>query len=451
MGEKRALVVDDSKSARMFLSRILERYNIDVEGVENAEAAIEYLSHHRPDVIFMDHMMPGMDGFEAVQTIKNNPRTATIPIMMYTSQQGELYLGQARALGAVGVLPKQIRPADVSKVLYQLHLLPDRRSSEQTTFRPVGLAGEDGADAALVEPVALTAASLREHFADLRRVLVASLDSQTDRLTGDVDLMLRRALEDAVEDVQRPRRTQWGWLVAAAAIVTALASMLFAWQEAADRRALTQELVQLRSTSLPTIRVEPKASPAIATADRARPTRPAGAEAGKVGTAHTAATPPGVRKAVEGSEYKPLVAVVPYGADPLGAPRLEMLRQLFDRLTAEDFRGTVEIKTFPGRFCLMGNATDGFSLAPDETAFAKCDLVSGAADESLSQPQRVSLSFANLVEAFRTKTHGDADVQLVSGDASTTVVAYPQISDALTAGEWNRAGSANNRIEIRVR
>ncbi len=73
--------------------------------------------------------------FQAVQAIKNNPLTATIPIMMYTSQEGELYLGQARALGAVGVLPKQIKPTDVSKVLYQLHLLADRRSEFQGSFR----------------------------------------------------------------------------------------------------------------------------------------------------------------------------------------------------------------------------------------------------------------------------------------------------------------------------
>jgi CheY-like chemotaxis protein len=137
MGAKRALIVDDSRSARAFLSRILEKYEIDVETAESAEQAIEYLGHHRPDVIFMDHQMPGMDGFQAVQVIKNNPRTAMIPIMMYTSQEGELFLGQARALGAVGVLPKQIKPADVSKVLYQLHLVPERRTDEQTTFRPI--------------------------------------------------------------------------------------------------------------------------------------------------------------------------------------------------------------------------------------------------------------------------------------------------------------------------
>jgi DNA-binding NarL/FixJ family response regulator len=75
----------------------------------------------------MDHLMPGMDGFQAVQAIKNNPLTATIPIMMYTSQEGELYLSQARALGAIGVLPKQTKHTDVSKALDQLRLLAEPR------------------------------------------------------------------------------------------------------------------------------------------------------------------------------------------------------------------------------------------------------------------------------------------------------------------------------------
>ncbi len=102
---KRALIVDDSKSARLSLARTLEKHAIEVDTAESAEQALEYLWTHRPDAIFMDHNMPGMDGLQAVQAIKNNPRTATIPIMMYTSQEGELYLSQARALGAIGVRP----------------------------------------------------------------------------------------------------------------------------------------------------------------------------------------------------------------------------------------------------------------------------------------------------------------------------------------------------------
>src|SRR5678816_1027938 len=134
MSSKRALVVDDSKSARAFLARILERHEIAVDAAESAEAAIEYLTRNKPDVIFMDHMMPGMDGFQAVQSIKNNPRTSAIPILMYTSQEGDLYAGQARALGAEGVLPKQIKQSDVTKMLFQLRLVSDRRGGEQTTF-----------------------------------------------------------------------------------------------------------------------------------------------------------------------------------------------------------------------------------------------------------------------------------------------------------------------------
>src|SRR6202041_1526570 len=198
MTARRALVVDDSKSARAFLTRILERYELAVDGVESAEQAIEYLTIQPPDVIFMDHLMPGMDGLQAVQHIKNDPRTATIPIMMYTSQEGELYLGQARALGAVGVLPKQIKQADVSKVLYQLHLVTDRRRSEQTTFTAVNAPGVSASssptspDLAAIAaaadpnlPVALTTTSLREQFAELRRALVAGVDTQTDRITAE--------------------------------------------------------------------------------------------------------------------------------------------------------------------------------------------------------------------------------------------------------------------------
>ena len=104
MRQKHALIVDDSRTATAVLRRMLEDQGLFVETAGSAERALDYLSHARPDVIFMDHMMPGMDGFQAVRAIKNNPATATIPIMMYTSQAGDLYVGQARALGALGVL-----------------------------------------------------------------------------------------------------------------------------------------------------------------------------------------------------------------------------------------------------------------------------------------------------------------------------------------------------------
>src|SRR6187401_2016454 len=225
MSSKRALVVDDSKSARAFLSRILERHEIEVDAAESAEAAIEYLARNKPDVIFMDHMMPGMDGFQAVQSIKNNPRTAAIPILMYTSQEGDLYLGQARALGAEGVLPKQIKQADVTRMLFQLRLVSDRRSVEQTTLSRMAQEIGMGADLApanesaiVVSPEATTApavpaavsvpvdgtdistlmpqmsleiraaidGSLQRELAALRSYIGTSLDTHSERIQGDL-------------------------------------------------------------------------------------------------------------------------------------------------------------------------------------------------------------------------------------------------------------------------
>ena len=429
MGVKRALIVDDSKSARAFLSRILEKYDLEVESAESAEQAIEYLGHHHPDVIFMDHQMPGMDGLQAVQVIKNNPRTAMIPIMMYTSQEGEVYLGQARALGAVGVLPKQIKPTDVSKVLFQLHLVPDRRSSEQTTFRAATLgrlqeAAEVSAATAPGKP--LTEATLREQFAELRRILVATLDTHTDRLTSDVRSMLEGAVPPIPlpsRPVPRLRQPDTAWIVAGAAALVALVSVALWWQAESQRRDLATEVAQLQRSS------------ATRVLTRAATTQP----------------PPSRTSQRLVGEYKTLVEPVPYGAEPLGGPRLEILRQLLDRLKAEGYHGTVEIKSFPGRFCLIGNATDGFSFPPEETAFGKCDWVGVTPGESPLQPQRVSLAFANLTEGLRSSTRGAIDVQVMAGDPATAAVPYPAVSESLTAGEWNRAASANNRIEIRVR
>ena len=128
--QKIALIVDDSPTARYFLSKRLMQHDVRAEMAESAESALEFLSKSRPDVIFMDHMMPGMDGFQAVRAIKSNPATATIPVMMYTSKAGELYLGQARALGAVGVLPKKIRSAHLAEILKSLHLISDSRETD---------------------------------------------------------------------------------------------------------------------------------------------------------------------------------------------------------------------------------------------------------------------------------------------------------------------------------
>jgi CheY-like chemotaxis protein len=446
MGAKRALIVDDSKSARVFLSRILEKFEIDVDSAENAESAIEYLGSHRPDVIFMDHMMPGMDGFQAVQAIKNNPRTAMIPIMMYTSQEGELYLGQARALGAVGVLPKQIKPADVSKVLYQLHLVQDRRTNEQTSFKPVTLEAVESVPDSAPLPAAkpLTDSALRDLFAELRRALMASIDTQSERITSDVRLLIRDAQLSAPTSDGSAREGRAAWIIASLALTIALISGALWWREANLRQDLVTELAALKSAQAAAV---PASQPAPVSGDTVTGGED---EAGAAITAGRTMAAAGAQPGLT-ADGKPVVASIPYGEDALAGPRLEMLRQVLARLAARDYTGIVEVRTFPGRFCLVGNTTEGYSIAPDELAFARCNSVGNPHEDALDPAQRESLGYANLVGEFRNTTKGALDVRLTQGDVATTAAAYPLVTPTLTAGEWNRAAAANNRVEIRLR
>jgi CheY-like chemotaxis protein len=432
MGAKRALIVDDSKSARLFLARVLEKHDIDVDSAESAEAAIDYLSSNRPDVIFMDHLMTGMDGLQAVRAIKNDPRTATIPIMMYTSQEGEVYLGQARALGALGVLPKQIKPADVSKVLYQLHLVADRRSSEQSSFTAVTPRAEvTPVELGAPAPRALTDSTLREHFAELRRALVAGVDTQTDRITAEVRALLLEALPPPpplASPDSTPHRapTPWPWIVASVALAMALVSSALWWRSVQLLGRLEAEVAQLRAQAAPPVAAlgSPQTGALVV----------------------SASTPP----AAAISDLKPIVVPVPYGAEPLGGARLDIIRQQLYRLARQKVTGVAEIRTLAGRFCLLGNALEGYSPAPEETLVSHCDMVGNPSEDAFTSP-RTPLALANLIGEIRSTTHGALDVQVSAGDPANVLAPYPPPSTYLNAGEWNRAAIANNRVEIRVR
>ena len=77
--------------------------------------------------------MPGMDGFEMLAAIKKDPNIAVVPVVMYTSKEGEVYMGQARALGAMGVLLKPIQQAQLRKILQNLNLVEEVAQPEKAT------------------------------------------------------------------------------------------------------------------------------------------------------------------------------------------------------------------------------------------------------------------------------------------------------------------------------
>lgn len=122
---QKALIVDDSRTAQIKLQRMLRPYPLEIVTVDSAEEALFYLKSEHPTVIFMDHSMPGMDGLEALGIIRSNPKTAVIPVIMYTAQKGDVYVGRAAEAGANDVLSKDVMDEQgLEKVLRFLRLPP---------------------------------------------------------------------------------------------------------------------------------------------------------------------------------------------------------------------------------------------------------------------------------------------------------------------------------------
>ncbi|MEQ5837596.1 response regulator [Marinobacter sp. NFXS9] len=103
-----ALIVDDSSTARIILARMLEKADFTARGAASAEEGFKMLRAESYDLIFLDHLLPGMNGFDALKILKDDPDTRDIPVFMYTSQNADKYLEDAKALGAAGVISKQV-------------------------------------------------------------------------------------------------------------------------------------------------------------------------------------------------------------------------------------------------------------------------------------------------------------------------------------------------------
>lgn len=101
-----ALVVDDSKLARITLKKKIEAQGLAVSLVESGVEALDKLSEINPDVVFMDHLMPEMDGFEATRKIREQAQWQQLVIVMCTGKEHEGYLQEAKAIGADAVLAK---------------------------------------------------------------------------------------------------------------------------------------------------------------------------------------------------------------------------------------------------------------------------------------------------------------------------------------------------------
>jgi twitching motility two-component system response regulator PilH len=85
----KVLIVDDSKTELMFLTDLLQKNGMTVRTAEGAEEAFKRLTEELPDLILMDVVMPGQNGYQLTRSINRTPEYAQIPIILCTSKSLE--------------------------------------------------------------------------------------------------------------------------------------------------------------------------------------------------------------------------------------------------------------------------------------------------------------------------------------------------------------------------
>ena len=89
MPVQKILLVDDSKTELHYMTDLLLKRGYSVRTAENGEEALKRLAEDKPDLILMDVVMPGQNGFQLTRTITRDPRYAGLPVIMCTSKNQE--------------------------------------------------------------------------------------------------------------------------------------------------------------------------------------------------------------------------------------------------------------------------------------------------------------------------------------------------------------------------
>lgn len=87
MAIQKILVVDDSATDRFVLTEMLEKAGFTVITAENGEDCLAKVDAEMPDLVVMDVIMPGLNGFQATRALSKNPQTAHIPVIMCTGKE----------------------------------------------------------------------------------------------------------------------------------------------------------------------------------------------------------------------------------------------------------------------------------------------------------------------------------------------------------------------------
>jgi len=125
ISDVKVLVIDDSNTIRRSAELYLTQAGCKVILAEDGFAALTQITDHHPDVIFVDIMMPRLDGYQACALIKRNPKFRNTPVIMLSSKDGVFDRARGRLVGSDEYLTKPFTKDDLVKAVCAYARKPD--------------------------------------------------------------------------------------------------------------------------------------------------------------------------------------------------------------------------------------------------------------------------------------------------------------------------------------
>lgn len=120
MAIQKILICDDSQTDLMNLKNALQVTDCILITASNGEEAVQKAKSEQPDVIFLDIIMPNMDGYAACRTLRNDPETAHIPVIFVSSKHQKADRVWAQMQGAKDLIAKPYESKEITEKLAEL-------------------------------------------------------------------------------------------------------------------------------------------------------------------------------------------------------------------------------------------------------------------------------------------------------------------------------------------
>ena len=333
------------------------------------------------------------------------------------------------------MLPKEVEPVELSKVLESLRVIGQEAERREHYLE----ADEDLPSGAYPDLESFDrdlGALIQELFDQQRAILRRDLRNSREEIAAHVADQIRSPVKGDTSGqgswLSRNRSGLMPTVMPVLAVLAVLFALLY-WQSSREGAELRQQAADLQLA----LRQQQDAGTEVTLETRQQ----MAAYGQALDTTYAVALDALEWAANQSSTYG-------FDEEPLSDARMSMLAELSSHLAALNFRGLIRVESHVGDFCMSLMTPGGYvSAAPDMMA-TECDQIGFAPDAAYELGLRRSVAFANFISLSDERAGGRIRYEIVSLGSSNPLLAYPATPNGVMASEWNEIAAGNQRVVV---